>query len=97
MSDPEDRDGDESDPGGYELLVEFSDLGSADAVAGLLAGERIRTKVVAVRPVAGIPSAFRVLVAEKHLHRARWFLEHNEISENELIYLATGKLGGDPE
>jgi len=85
------------DPGNYELLAEFTDLGSADAVAGLLAGESIRATVVAVRPVAGIPSVFRVLVAEKHLHRARWFLEHNEISENELIYLATGKLGGDPE
>jgi hypothetical protein len=97
MSNPDEPFDDAIDPGNYELLAEFSDLGSADAVAGLLVGERIHTKVAAVRPVAGIPSAFRVLVAEKHLHRARWFLEHNEISENELIYLATGKLGGDPE
>jgi hypothetical protein len=84
-------------PGCSEPIAEFTDLGSADAIAGLLAGQRIHAKVEPAGHVAGLPSIFRVLVDPRQLHRARWFLEHNDISENELIYLATGKLGSESE
>jgi hypothetical protein len=84
-------------PGCSEPVAEFTDLGSADAIAGLLAGQGIHTKVEPFRHMAGLPRAFRVLVDPRQLHRARWFLENNDISENELIYLATGKLPNESE
>ena len=84
-------------PGCSEPVAEFADRGSADAIAGLLSGHSIHTKVEPVGHLAGLPCAFRVLVDPRQLHRARWFLDNNDISENELIYLATGELANDPE
>jgi hypothetical protein len=80
-----------------EPIAEFPDLGSADAIAGILSGQSIHTKVEPVGHLAGLPRAYRVLVDPRQLHRARWFLDNNDISENELIYLATGKLGNDSD
>ena len=75
-----------------EPVAEFSDRGSADAIAGILEGENLHTKVEPVGSVAGLPSRYRVLVDPRQAHRARWVLRENEISESELTFLATGEL-----
>ena len=80
-----------------EQVAEFSDLGSADAIAGVLRGESVQAKVEASRYTAGVPSAFRVLVDPRQLHRARWVLQDNEYTDGELTYLATGELGKEPK
>ena len=80
-----------------EVVAEYSDRGSADAIAGILEGEGVRTKVVPANFVAGMPSIYRVLVGANQAHRARWVLEGEDFSDSELNFLATGKLGSDPE
>ena len=80
-------------PSCTETVAEFNDLGSADAIAGLLKGDGVHTKVKPTGMASGAPRKYLVLVDPTQLHRARWFLENNEISEAELTYLATGELG----
>jgi hypothetical protein len=84
-------------PGCSERIAEFTDLGSADAIAGLVSGQSIHAKVEPVRHVAGLPCAFRLLVDPTQLQRARWFPENNDVSENEPTQLATGKPGSESE
>lgn len=84
-------------PACSEPVAEFSDRGSADAIAGLLQGENIHTKVHLIGEASGAPRKYLVLVDRRQLHRARWFLADNEISEGELTYLATGELGDKSE
>ena len=84
-------------PGCSEKVAEFTDRGSADAVAGLLEGERVHTRIEPFGSVAGLPAGYRVLVDPRQLHRARWVLQDSEFSDRELAYLATGKIDDDPD
>ena len=84
-------------PACSEPVAEFNDRGSADAIAGLLEGENVHTKIQPIGMASGAPRKYRILVDRRQLHRARWFLDDNEISEGELTYLATGELGDDSE
>ena len=54
-------------------------------------------RVETVGLVAGFPRVYRVLVDRRQEHRARWVLQPSEITEGELEFLATGKLGGGSE
>jgi hypothetical protein len=80
-----------------EPIAEFSDLGSADAIAGLLNAEGVHTKVAPVGSIVELPSSYRVLVDPRQAHRARWILKQDEFSEAELTFLATGELGDDQD
>ena len=71
----------------------FSDRFSADALVGLLAGEGIPAYIAADEPIPGLARSFSVLVPPDLLHRARWILNQEPVSESELTYLAIGTLG----
>jgi hypothetical protein len=91
------QDQDDFVPTCSEPIAEFSDRGSADAIAGILEGENVRTKVEPAGFPTYVPSSYRVLVDPRQAHRARWILQETEISESELSYLATGELGREPD
>ena len=84
-------------PSLFEPVAEFSDLGSADAIAGILRGEGIQARVKAAGYTAGVASVFQVLVGPSQLHRARWVLQDADLTDAELSLLATGQLGEEPE
>ena len=74
-------------------IGEFSDRGSADAIAGILQGEGVHSNVEPHGLLAGIAAGYRVLVDPRQLHRARWVLRESDLTEGELSFLATGELG----
>jgi hypothetical protein len=78
-------------------IAEYSDRGSADAIAGILNGEGVHTEVEAHGLVAGLPAGYRILVDPRQLHRARWVLRESNLTDGELAYLATGKLDPQPD
>jgi hypothetical protein len=80
-----------------EVVASYTDLGSADAIAGVLQGESVHAKVKPVRSPNGPPTAYHVCVDSRQLHRARWILQDPDLTEAELTYLATGKLGEQTE
>ena len=79
----------------YVIVAEFTDRGSADAIAALLRSEEIRVAVDPSGVLAGLAATYQVLVSESVAHRARWILQETEFSDAELTFLATGKLGSD--
>jgi hypothetical protein len=76
-----------------ELIGQFSDRGSADAIAGILQGEGVHSTVEPHGLLAGVSAGYRVLVDPRQLHRARWVLRESDLSDGELSFLATGELG----
>ena len=78
----------------FVVVGEFSDRGSADAIAALLRSEEVPVAVDPSGVLAGLSATYRVLVNESLAHRARWILQESEFSESELAFLATGKLNG---
>jgi hypothetical protein len=80
-----------------EPVGEFTSPATAEMIVGILRGENVRARVVAGKPLAGLPSQFQVLVAPGAAHRARWILRDSDLTERELCYLATGEFGPDPE
>jgi hypothetical protein len=92
---PSDNDG-EFTPCFLDQVATFADRGSADAIAGILEGERVRTKVEAYGLLAGTAAGYRVLVDPRQLRRALWILQQGDLTDGELSYLATGQLGEEP-
>ena len=80
-----------------EPVTEVADLGSAQLIKGLLEAEDIVARIEPVGLVAGFPRAYRVLVDSRQAHRARWVLQPSDVTEGELAFLATGKLGGETD
>jgi len=71
----------------------FADRFSADALVGLLAGEGVPAYIAADEPIPGLARSFSVLVPPDLLHRARWILNQEPVSESELTHLAIGTIG----
>ena len=71
----------------------FADRFSAEALVGLLAGEGVPACVASGEPIPGLARDFSVLVPPQLLHRARWILNQEPVSEDELSKLAIGPLG----
>ena len=90
-------DEDELRPLFTEQIGEFANLGSADLVSGVLEGEGFRAKVKPRGLAGGIPTRYLVFVDPRQLHRAKWILRESDLTEAELAYLATGRLGEDLE
>ena len=66
------------------------------AIAGILEDEKVHTKVEAYGSLtAGVPAGYRVLVDPRQLHRALWVLRESDLTDRELCYLATGRLGDE--
>jgi hypothetical protein len=75
-------------------VATYADRASAEAVAGLLAGNELPYYIASNEHVPGLGSSFSVRVPARLLHRAEWVLAQCRVSEGELIYLATGTLPG---
>ena len=78
-------------------IAEYSDRGSADAIAGLLSGEGVHPRIEAYGLVAGVPAGYRILVDPRQAHRASCVLRESELSDGELAYLATGELARESD
>jgi hypothetical protein len=73
---------------GWRELDWYSDIASAEAVAGLLRSENIPVHVAADEVVPGLVRDFRLLVPPALLERARSVLEQQQLTEEELAFLA---------
>jgi hypothetical protein len=81
----------------WRLLVCLSDVPSARILTDQLAAERISTHVVTDAAVMGQAAPCRIFVDATQLFRARSLLSQEQLTESELIFLATGELTGDEE
>jgi hypothetical protein len=75
----------------------YSDVASAEAVAGLLRSENIPVHVAADEVVPGLIRDFRLLVPPALLERARSVLEQQQPSEEELAQLADTTKGEETD
>ena len=71
----------------------FADRLSAEALVGLLAGEGVPSYIASDEPIPGLARSFSVRVPPPLLHRARWLLSQEPVSESELTHLAMGTGG----
>jgi len=78
----------------WQEFVSFSDAASAEAVAGLLRSEGVPTQVIADQPIPGLIQNVHLFVPSDLMHRAKWLTSQTQLTEAELVYLATGKLEG---
>jgi hypothetical protein len=80
----------------WSVVATFADPISAEALAGRLTADEVPCQVVSNQTLPGLATEFAVLVPAELLHRAQWLLKQTNFSEQELTYLATGKLP-DPD
>jgi hypothetical protein len=73
---------------GWREVDSYSDVASAEAVAGLLRSENIPVRVAADEVVPGLVRDFRLLVPPALLDRARSVLQQQQPTEEELAFLA---------
>lgn len=81
----------------WELFKSFSDLGPAEALRARLEFEQVPCKIEARALESGLESRFCVFVARSLAHRARWVVAQLTPTDEELDFLATGKLPGQRE
>jgi hypothetical protein len=81
----------------WKLLTCLWDVPSARVLTELLVREGITTRVVTDAVVMGEAAPCRIFVDAAQAHRARLLLSPEQLSENELTFLATGELPGDEE
>jgi hypothetical protein len=81
----------------WEVIVSLSDLPSAHVLATRLEAEGVAALVTSDTQLLGEARACDVLVPSELAHRARWLLSQSEFTDEELNYLATGKLDGADE
>jgi len=75
----------------------FADRFSAEALVGLLAGEGVPAHIASDEPIPGLARNFSVLVPPELLHRARWILSQEPVSESELTRLAMRTTAEEPK
>lgn len=75
----------------------FADRFSAEALVGLLAGEGVPGYIASDEPIPGLARNFSVLVPPELLHRARWILNQEPVSETELTHLAMSTDAEEPK
>jgi hypothetical protein len=79
-------------PEGWELFQTFTDQGSAQVMCEWLIREGVPS-TIQQRALENAREAEHCLLVEKRLaHRARWVVAQLPPSDEELEYLATGKL-----
>jgi hypothetical protein len=76
----------------WEELREFRERGPADALCSQLQFEGVPSKVESRALENALETRYFVLVAIHLAHRARWIVAQLPPTEEELIFLATGKL-----
>jgi hypothetical protein len=81
----------------WELFRSFSDSGSAEVMCNWLLREQVPAKVETRSLENAIEAHYCVFVHRTLAHRARWVVAQLPPSEEELDFLATGKLRGQGE
>lgn len=76
----------------WEAFRSFAELGAAQAPCAQLELERVPARIEARAPESGVEAQYLVLVGATLAHRARWVVAQLPPSEEELNFLATGKL-----
>jgi hypothetical protein len=79
----------------WETIVSFSDLPSANVLADRLRSDGFPTLVTSDSHLLGEARQCQVRVPIELARRARWLLAQSQFTDEELDYLATGKLGDD--
>ena len=78
----------------WERFMSFPDSASAIAIAGYFEQNGVPSRVEAGSPGVDLSPVAYILVQGQLAHRARWLLaQHADLSEAELEFLATGRLG----
>jgi hypothetical protein len=78
----------------WEQFRNFDDLGSAEVMCAWLLQEQVPAKVVSRTLENGLESEYCVFVVSRLAHRARWVVAQLPPTDEELEFLATGKLPG---
>ena len=81
----------------WKLLTCLSDVPSARVLTDVLAGEGIATRVVNDAAVMGQAAPCRIFVDAAQARRARLLLSQEQLTEPELIFLATGEITGEED
>jgi hypothetical protein len=81
-------------PEGWELFRTFTDVASAQLMSDWLVREGVPTTVVHRSLENAREAEFCVLVESGLAHRARWVTSQLPPTDEELEFLATGKLPG---
>jgi len=76
----------------WEAVASFSDLPSANVLAERLRGDGFPTIVISDSNLLGEARQCQVRVPAELARRARWLLAQSQFTDEELNYLATGKL-----
>jgi hypothetical protein len=78
----------------WERFMSFPDSASAAAIAGYFEQNGVPSRVEAGSPGVDFSPVAYILVQGQLVHRARWLLaQHADMTEAELEFLATGRLG----
>lgn len=75
----------------HEFAV-YSDAVSVEVAAGLLRSEGVPVDVITNEPMPGLLEAFRLRVPLEMTRRAEWVFANAEFTEEELAFIATGRL-----
>jgi hypothetical protein len=81
----------------WELFRSFADSGSAEVMCKWLLREQVPAQVETRSLENAIEAQYCVFVHRSLAHRARWVVVQLPPSEEELEFLATGKLPGQGE
>ena len=78
----------------WDVVATFSDVPSAQALASLFRAEGVPAEVVSDTSLLDGARRCEIRVPRELAHRARWLLSQAQVTDSELEFLATGKLGG---
>jgi hypothetical protein len=80
----------------WQVFRVYQNLGPAEALRVHLEFEGVPTRVDPRRLENGVETEYCVSVSAALAHRARWIVAQLPPTEEELTFLATGKLPGQP-
>jgi hypothetical protein len=78
----------------WDVVVSFSDVPSAHAMAVLFRAEGVPAEVVSDTSLLGEARRCEIRVPQELAHRARWLMSQAQFTDAELSFLATGELDG---
>jgi hypothetical protein len=78
----------------WPVAATFTDFASAHVLAERLKGESVPAEVIGGTSLFGEIQRFDVYVPPELAHRARWVISQAQFTDEELTYLAVGKLEG---
>ncbi len=83
--------------GDWCVFKKFPNYAGPEVLKSLLEPQGVPTKIIPSGKLTSLHSEVLLLVEKSLLHRARWILKNAEFSEEELVFLSTGKLPSPEE